>query len=484
VDNHDSPYSAATMVLPSAPGGCEPKRSEAFDPSAIEEALLRHEAVAEAAIFLVPHRQFGEELAALVVLRPDAKVAGVALRRHLRLSVPQLKIPRRVRFVSALPRAAGGELLRAQLPALFLTELECDPQADRRAQLEADLLEIWRQLLERNDITIDDEYWTIGGDHRLALRMLVEAEMLVGEPIPESILFDAPSIRELVDCVIEPGGLERVLLMPVQAGSSDRPFFFIDGEFGRGGGYFVRKLVDLLGPDQPWFNLRPYALPSGSLPSYQAMSKGYVDLIKSVQQKGPYRLGGHCNGAIQALEAAEQLRAGGDEVELVIMVEPYSMNARWPLRLLLRTVRLVVPFLGRDAETSREIIGRIMRRTWLSILDYDKKKRAPGAARFDAFYHPTMPPLSKGTMQHLKSEEERLAIQNLKPLASYLPRATRIPIVCVISQESKGRLRFKAAPWRAHFRKLDVVEVPGGHFSCFAKYVEPLAEHWIKRLKG
>ncbi len=85
------------------------------DPQAVEAVLTAHPAVAEAAVFAIPDSRLGQEVAAAVVLRPGATASPRELRRWLLDRVEPDKVPRKVRFVEALPRNANGKVSRRAL---------------------------------------------------------------------------------------------------------------------------------------------------------------------------------------------------------------------------------------------------------------------------------------------------------------------------------------------------------------------------------
>jgi long-chain acyl-CoA synthetase len=84
-------------------------------PGEVEDALHRHPSVTEAAVAGVPHHVLGEDVEAWVVLREDATVTAAELREFLLETLAAYKAPRRLHFVSTLPRNAAGKVVRHML---------------------------------------------------------------------------------------------------------------------------------------------------------------------------------------------------------------------------------------------------------------------------------------------------------------------------------------------------------------------------------
>ncbi|MEW2084831.1 long-chain fatty acid--CoA ligase [Streptomyces sp. NPDC005283] len=84
-------------------------------PREIEEVLYEHPAVAEAAVLGVPHPTHGEEIAAVVTLKPGSDAGADALREFVKSRVAAYKYPRFVRIVDALPKSATGKILKREI---------------------------------------------------------------------------------------------------------------------------------------------------------------------------------------------------------------------------------------------------------------------------------------------------------------------------------------------------------------------------------
>jgi O-succinylbenzoic acid--CoA ligase len=84
-------------------------------PSEVEQVLLAHPTVAEAAVTGIDDPDFGQRAAAWLVPRAGAKPDPEQLRAHCREHLAAYKVPVEFRTVSTLPRNAAGKLLRRQL---------------------------------------------------------------------------------------------------------------------------------------------------------------------------------------------------------------------------------------------------------------------------------------------------------------------------------------------------------------------------------
>jgi acyl-CoA synthetase (AMP-forming)/AMP-acid ligase II len=93
------------------------KGGQNISPSEIEESLLQHEAVADAAAIGLPDRQWGERIVAAVVLHPGGAATADELRSTVRDRLRSNRTPDHVEFVAALPYNDTGKLLRRVLRA-------------------------------------------------------------------------------------------------------------------------------------------------------------------------------------------------------------------------------------------------------------------------------------------------------------------------------------------------------------------------------
>jgi acyl-CoA synthetase (AMP-forming)/AMP-acid ligase II len=91
------------------------KGGENIAPREVDEVLLAHPAVLDAAAVGMPDRHYGQDILAAVVLREGAECSEDDLREFCRQRLGRYKTPKQIRFVSELPRGPSGKVQRLRL---------------------------------------------------------------------------------------------------------------------------------------------------------------------------------------------------------------------------------------------------------------------------------------------------------------------------------------------------------------------------------
>jgi oxalate---CoA ligase len=346
---------------------------EKISPAEIDDVLLRHPAVAEAAAFSVPHPRLGEDVAAAVVLRPGMTATSVQLRGYLQGQLASFKVPGRIIIRDQLPKGKTGKILRRLLigsveeKAAVETQIAASPLIENKpvdSTLVIQLTELWERLLQIKPVSLDDDFSEKGGDSLLAMAMLSEVEILTGQTIPTWILFEARTIRQLAEKLFELD-VQPKPIMQMNPNGSLAPLFLFHGDYN-GGGLYAVKLASALGSDQPLFVVPPHDLGMEPNPlSVEAIAADRLPLILNAQPNGPYRLCGYCMGGLVAFEVARLLIAAGEKVEMVSIIDAPTVSARRSVQLLLSAMRRARPIAG-------PIVDRAMRRTWFVCSQLDK----------------------------------------------------------------------------------------------------------------
>ncbi|MGA9009849.1 MAG: alpha/beta fold hydrolase [Xanthobacteraceae bacterium] len=277
-------------------------------------------------------------------------------------------------------------------------------------RLRAELLEIWKTLLESDDLSIDDDFFEKGGDSLLATGMVSEVEQRLGVSIPDSLLFEASTIRRLAEIFSRsPEQLQGKAVYQVSGTMGQCPLFFFHGDFTHGG-FYLKEFARSLGPEQPLVAVAPHGVKGERVPpSLEEMAAERLSQILDFQQQGPFRLGGHCVGGMVALETARLLVAGGHDIQMVAMIDPVWTGAGEP---------------------------------WPTL------ERRGDAVNVEETSTQDLPDMT------MAAETEQ---QYREALATYVPMALRVPIL-VFSCKFDGR------PWHQVSPDFKLFEIPGGHY--------------------
>jgi thioesterase domain-containing protein len=145
--------------------------------------------------------------------------------------------------------------------------------------------------------------------------------------------------------------------------------------------YSFRPLVQALPPEQPVYGLRSLGIEAGEEPlaTVEAMAAHYLERLREVQARGPYRIGGASMGGMVAFELARRLRRAGDEVDLLVLMDTPGGDQMPPRPEQDWEITAAV-FLGRAALGREELEGLGAEEQLRYALD--KAEREAGGAGF------------------------------------------------------------------------------------------------------
>jgi acyl-CoA synthetase (AMP-forming)/AMP-acid ligase II len=92
---------------------------EKINPTEVDAALMAHPGVREAVCFPIPHPSLGEEVAAVVVLKPGANLSVGELRGDLAERIAGFKVPKHIVFAEVIPKNATGKAQRYKLADIY-----------------------------------------------------------------------------------------------------------------------------------------------------------------------------------------------------------------------------------------------------------------------------------------------------------------------------------------------------------------------------
>ncbi len=324
----------------------------------IEDALRHDPAVGDAAVVARRDASGSNTLIGYVVPRDRQTIDVAAVKRTLAERCPPYMLPAALVVLPVLPLTPNGKLDRAALPEPAAHEPERPPVVEPRTLVEAQLHAILERVLGRSGIGVTDNFFELGGHSLMAVRFFAQIERALGVKLPVSVLFSAPDIAQLARHLQDAGFRSPwSALVPIQAEGKRRPLFMVPGIGGNVLCY--SDLSRLLGPDQPFYGLQAQGLDEREPPFERIppMAAHYLTEVRKAQPHGPYRLGGTCFGGVVAYEMAQQLRAAGETVELLFLLEAWPPPPRRPLfdalRLKSHHLRFLAAALRRNLAALR-----------------------------------------------------------------------------------------------------------------------------------
>ncbi len=198
------------------------------------------------------------------------------------------------------------------------------PFVAARSATEVLLARCWGDTIGIDAVGIHDNFFDLGGDSLLALRLTAQLSQVCGVAVEPRMLFERPTIAELaaqVDLLRTAPEDAPAALVRLQPAGARPPFFCVHPSGGLALCY--AELARLLGPDQPLYGFQARGIDGRQPPrtSIAAMASSYIDELRSVQPSGPYIIGGWSMGGLIALEMAQQLQQQHEQVALVVLLD-------------------------------------------------------------------------------------------------------------------------------------------------------------------
>jgi thioesterase domain-containing protein/acyl carrier protein len=275
----------------------------------------------------------GDRIIVYVATGSDGGFDGKELRTKLEARLPDYMIPAQLIPLESLPLTPNGKVDRNALPKPELRQSAGAGSIAPRDEVETKLAAIWREVLGLSEVGVEDDFFALGGHSMLGVRILAKVEQAFAKKLPLASIFQARTIARFVELLREADKpAESFSLVPIQSRGSRRPIFRV---------HFLRyqSLANYLGDDQPIYGLR-YGIAASTKDSnitmpatIEELAGHYIDEMRQMQPNGPYLLMGYSFGGVVAYEMARQLRARGQTVGLLALLDARISIARRRLPL-------------------------------------------------------------------------------------------------------------------------------------------------------
>lgn len=146
----------------------------------IEIQLRSHSAVKDAAVVVQQFDHSDQRLVAYVVYVEGEEPTNTELRKHLRKNLPDYMLPQQFTAMTQLPLLASGKVNRKILSEPVVTVSSSSAIIAPTTDTEAKLAGIWQMALKRDQVSIDGQFFDIGGHSLLALEVILDIEATFG----------------------------------------------------------------------------------------------------------------------------------------------------------------------------------------------------------------------------------------------------------------------------------------------------------------
>ncbi|RIJ12891.1 non-ribosomal peptide synthetase [Pseudomonas sp. 91RF] len=446
----------------------------------IENRLLNCEGVREA---IVLARQDGQEPLRLVAyFTAEEGVDSASLRSQLHARLPEYMVPSAWVQLDALPLNNNGKVDRKALPIPAQDALLSRAYETPANPLEETLAQLWAEVLQVEQVGRHDNFFELGGHSLLAIR-LVNLMQQNGLEVTLAELFQHASIESLGTLLSQRTGAEQQddELVVVRSGGAGTPLFLIH-EFSGMDAYFPALGLHIEG-DFPIYGLPGIPFGQAPLRTMECLAARMVEIIRSVQPLGPYRLAGWSFGGVLAYEVAMQLLGMDETVAFVGLIDSFvprltdQGKARWSdehahKRQLLQHCTMYRASLGDAGQAALAHLALLQ--TELEQIDFQPLLQR---CRDEQLLHPEMAAAAPQDLWHYLDRE----VAHGHALAHYRINPLGLPLYLFRAQEHPTELsrRHPTLGWSDEVPAtlLHCIDVPGDHQSMMqAPHVQVLGQ--------
>ncbi|ERI05703.1 AMP-binding enzyme [Aneurinibacillus aneurinilyticus ATCC 12856] len=290
----------------------------------IEAYLCKHPSIETAAVIALGDISNEKRLAVYYVPADEGEIETRELREYLNYFLPDYMVPSLYVPLKSLPLTVNGKIDQKKLASLDQSPaISNSAYIGPRDQYELEVAHIWEDILKRQDISIYDNFFEIGGHSLKVLEFMIAIQKLYNITIPINAFLENSTIYSISGYLRE-GHAKTQPSCLVQLNNetgTKTPLFFIHPGGGSVLPYF--KMAKAIGSGQRIYGLQSVGFETDEKPLYKIneMADRYLEEIRQVYPKGPYRLAGWSLGAYIALELARRIESLGEQIEFLGLID-------------------------------------------------------------------------------------------------------------------------------------------------------------------
>jgi len=290
----------------------------------IEALLVNHKAVNQAVCKVFDHGRSGKVIIAYVTPH-SLEIERTDLHAYLEKNLPRYMVPAHIVTQARFPITPNGkvDLRSLAFPASIASKKEgCLPVSDS----ECDVAQVWQEMLGVDQVYLDDNFFDVGGDSLLAIRMVdrinrhLSKKYNFSKKISAASIFDFPTVRSLTAFITQnkeelkaKSSIVNISTIP------NSPAIYFINSTG-----IATKMAEYLSPKLGIHSLNIFNLTQRFFDS-ESESDSLVHDIATImaedlldhQPFGNFRLAGYCQDGLLTIEVANALMSKGRNVDFV-----------------------------------------------------------------------------------------------------------------------------------------------------------------------
>ena len=300
----------------------------------IEYSLAKLDGVKEAVVIAVEDQTGNQKLAAYII--PTSKNKNNSQeadqkskwRKGITAVLPDYMIPSDWFILTEFPLTPNNKIDKK---ALLKSQPDLNSNSKKSTRLpvtknEKLIAKIWEEELRCQNVTLDDNFFDLGGHSLIAVKMMNHLEKEIGERMPLTALFEAPTVEKLAS-LIDKKDHNWDSFIAIKSSGDKIPIYLIHG-VGLNVLIFS-PLSKYLHPEQPIYGIQAKGLngTDNLFDKMEDIAAHYIDEIMKQNPHGPYAIGGYSFGGFIAFEMSKQLKAMGKKVILTCMFDSYAVES-------------------------------------------------------------------------------------------------------------------------------------------------------------
>jgi amino acid adenylation domain-containing protein len=290
--------------------------------SEIEVVISNVEGVSQVKAIVREDRPTLKKIVAYVIVN-NKQLSEKDLKQKVDAQLPAYMAPDAYVIMDIFPYTVSGKIDTMALPAPEKTAAITNPDKEQpTGAVEHYLITLWEDILNVKGISVNDDFFYLGGSSLMAIEMIARIEREQNLELSIASVYDFKTIKKLARLIAgDETPPEFSPLVAIKATGNRPPVYFISGDNLNVINF--NGIVKYINEQQPAYGLQPKGVDGKSQPleSIEDIAKFYVDAIVGQDPIGPYAIVGYSFGGYVAFEMAMQLKKQHKAVKLLGMID-------------------------------------------------------------------------------------------------------------------------------------------------------------------